>query len=109
MKRLCAGEWKCVRTSKLVNNLKISANTRAIVSEDIVVTPYDLRFPLWATWVVQIAEDALNIVGASVVVGGIAALALVFSVRMGKRGLKDSAFVLLTIEHFSSRTRVDVF
>ncbi len=66
MKRLCAAEWDCVPSVKWVNNLLVTANRRAEVGR-ITVTPYDLRFPRVAVWVVQIAEQVLNLLGAPVV------------------------------------------
>lgn len=62
MRRLCAGEWTCTESVTLVNNLKVMANTRAVVSDEITVTPYDLRFPVWTIWVVQMAEEVLRLV-----------------------------------------------
>lgn len=73
MKTLCSeGTWKCVRQTKWVNNLKLAANRRAVVSDRIVVTPYDVRFPKAAIWAVQILEDVWNIVFSSLIVGSIA-------------------------------------
>ncbi len=63
MKRLCAGTWRCVATRRYVNNLRVTGNRRALVG-DIIVTPYDLRYPRWAVWVVQIAEMVLRAVAA---------------------------------------------
>lgn len=60
MKRLCGNTWKCSQHVMLVNNLKVTANRRARVSEHIVVTPYDIRFPKVAVWVVQIVEGLWN-------------------------------------------------
>lgn len=72
----------------LVNNLKVSANTRAVVG-DIVVTPYDLRYPVWAIWLVQMAEDTINLVLASVAIGAMVAAAV--AVLYGAAG--DVVFV----------------
>lgn len=65
MLRLCSRRWSCSEHVKLVNNLKVSANRRARVSEQIVVTPYDIRFPKAAVWTVQIAEDVWNMLKLS--------------------------------------------
>eukprot|EP00171_Calliarthron_tuberculosum_P018813 IDg18813t1 len=35
MRRLCAEEWTCTASIRLVNNLKVSANTRAVVNDEI--------------------------------------------------------------------------
>lgn len=61
MKRLCATKWECTKTVKLVNNLRITANRRAVVSDRITVTPYDLRVPKIVIWVVQIAEQLFSL------------------------------------------------
>lgn len=76
MRVLCGSEWKCVRSVKMVNNLKLAANRRAKVSELVMVTPYDLRFPKAAVWVVQIAEDVMYIVVAGVVAAAAAFVAM---------------------------------
>lgn len=81
MKRLCTNKWSCVRAVKLVNNLKLSANRRAVINEDIVVTPYDIRFPVWAVWVVQIGEDILSVLCSSMALGVAAAALAAYSVR----------------------------
>lgn len=80
MKQLCAGEWQCVQTVKLVNNLKVSANTRAVITDEITVTPYDVRFPIAAVWFVQMAEDAIYLLSiaftlSAAVAGAVAASA----------------------------------
>lgn len=68
-KRLCqAAAWKCSVTKIYVNNLKISANTRARY-RDIVITPYDIRYPVALLWFVQMAEDVLQIVVTSICAG----------------------------------------
>lgn len=69
MKRLCANQWQCVESQKLVNNLKIAKNRRVQVSARIVVTPYDLRFPKAASWVAQIAEDVWYLIQNSTILG----------------------------------------
>lgn len=75
MKQLCfEGSWKCFRQIKWVNNLKVAANRRAVVSDSIIITPYDVRFPKAAIWVVQISEDALGLVASSLVIGSVAAV-----------------------------------
>lgn len=64
MRKLCVGQWNCVHVVKLVNNLKLASNRRARVNDDIVVTPYDHRFPRWTIWIVQMAEDAIELLCA---------------------------------------------
>jgi len=54
MKQLCA-TWTCVRTVKLVNNLKAFANSRFTFG-DITVTPYDIRYPRWCVWVIHLIQ-----------------------------------------------------
>lgn len=79
MKQLCAGQWKCTESVKLVNNLKVWANRRAVVDGGIIVTPYDVRFPKAASWIAQIAEEIYHFISISTVVAFIsAALAVVF-------------------------------
>ena len=65
MKRLCAARWDCVRSVKLVNNLALFANRRALVNGFITVTPYDDRFPRAAVWVAQAMEYVWNSISAS--------------------------------------------
>lgn len=77
MKRLCEGEWECVTSVKLVNNLKISSNTRARFNHRIVITPYDIRFPVSLIWLAQIAEDVAYVLFSAVVVGVATASAVV--------------------------------
>ncbi len=60
MKQLCNTGWKCTESVKLVNNLKVWANRRAIINDRITVTPYDVRFPKVASWVGQAAEEIYN-------------------------------------------------
>lgn len=60
----------------MVNNLKLAKRRRAVISDSIIVTPYDLRFPKAAIWAVQMAEDIWNLVASSVIVGSSAALAV---------------------------------
>lgn len=55
MKRLCDGTWECIRSVKLVNNLNVYKNRRAVVG-DITITPYDLRFPRAGVFLVQALE-----------------------------------------------------
>lgn len=84
MKKLCADEWECVRTVKLVNNLKVAANTRAVVNGDITITPYDLRYPIWAVWLVQMLEDVFNLLLSALLIGGVAVAGLAVSVQVQK-------------------------
>lgn len=79
MKRLCADEWQCVESVKLVNNLDIFANRRAVVSSRITVTPYDLRFPKLLVWVAQAAERLWT--QMHVALASFALLSTVFIVR----------------------------
>lgn len=70
MKRMCSTQasWNCYSDIKWVNNLKISANTRAVFNDHITITPYDLRFPVPLIWAVQMTQDALQLVLLSVYV-----------------------------------------
>lgn len=72
MKRMCAGEWECTQSVKLVNNLKVAANRRARISSDVVETPYSIRFPKVAVWAVQMLEDVWNVLALSVCSGTVA-------------------------------------
>lgn len=69
MGRLCEDEWQCRREVRLVNNLKVAANKMARFDEQIVITPYDIRFPVFLVWVAQMGEDAVNIVRTSIISG----------------------------------------
>ncbi len=82
MKRLCRTEWQCVRSVKLVNNIKARANSRVNINSRIVVTPYDLRFPTWCVWVVQLLEDTVNRCDISGITCGIAALAVLVATQL---------------------------
>lgn len=84
MKRLCNGEWECVGAVKLVNNLKVAANTRAVLENDIIVTPYDVRFPIWAVWAVQMMEDVVQLVLPSMMTGAMAVIAIIVFSRVQK-------------------------
>lgn len=59
MRRLCTSSWKCTRSTKWVNNIKARANARAVITNRITATPYDLRFPRFAVWIIQPIEDIL--------------------------------------------------
>lgn len=76
MGRKCTGDWKCIERVTLVNNLKVAANRRARVKADIVVTPYDVRFPRAAVWAVQILEDAWGMIAFSLGYGTFVSAAL---------------------------------
>lgn len=78
MKHLCAGEWKCVETKKLVNNLNLFVNTHAKISDRITVTPYDIRFPRWCVVAAQALELAWNgVSSASILIAAIFSFAAV--------------------------------
>lgn len=65
MKRLCdAAVFDCTNDVKFVNNLKVAVNRRVEISDEIVVTPYDIRFPKALIWAVQMMEDVFNLVTA---------------------------------------------
>lgn len=40
-----------------------------MVSDRIVVTPYDISFPKAAIWAVQMLEDVFNLVSSSLAIG----------------------------------------
>lgn len=80
MKKICTPHHKnqrCVTSVKLENNLKITANRRAVISDRIVVTPYDMRFPKIAVWAVQILEEIFTVQALATIVVGIATTGLV--------------------------------
>lgn len=63
MLKLCgSGTWKCTARMAYVNNMKIAAGTRLRFDEDVVITPYDDRFPVAGPWIVQMAEDVVALV-----------------------------------------------
>ncbi len=89
MKQLCNAGWKCTESVKLVNNLKVWANRRAVVNDRITVTPYDVRFPKAASWVAQAAEEVYDFVSSSIVMATVVALVLfVFGARNNKSKLQ---------------------
>eukprot|EP00171_Calliarthron_tuberculosum_P007518 IDg7518t1 len=62
MRHLCISQdWSCVYAVMPVNNLNVIKNRQVRFSKDIVITPYDIRFPRFATWVAQILENALEV------------------------------------------------
>ena len=71
MSILCK-EWDCVSTVKLVNNLKVAVNRRAKHGE-FIITPYDMRFPRWCIWTVQIGADVLHLIGIACVLSVVTA------------------------------------
>jgi len=81
MQRLCASEWRCVESVRTVNNLNVFANRRVTLDTkkkhgvDIIITPYDARFPRWCSWVAQFAYESLHLVLASWVLGALTAVA----------------------------------
>lgn len=89
MRRLCGGKWlgDCSSRVTLVNNLKIAANRRAVVG-DIIVTPYDVRFPKWSIWVVQILEDIWNMLALSVCTGSLAGVAILLLSKVEAKGIE---------------------
>ena len=80
MKELCSTEgWECISTRKLVNNLKIAENTRAVAG-DVTITPYDIRFPVAAIWAVQIFEDGFSLISSAAALAvAVAMVLLLFS------------------------------
>lgn len=60
-----------------MNILELARNRRAVVSDSITVTPYDVRFPKAAIWAVQMLEDVWHIFASSLVVGSVAAVTIV--------------------------------
>ncbi len=57
MNRLCATQWQCTSRVKLVNNLWVYGSRRVRVSDEIIVTPYDYRYPKIAVWLAQLLHD----------------------------------------------------
>lgn len=81
MGRKCVKDWKCTKRVMLVNNLKLASNRRARVSQHVVVTPYDIRFPKIGIWVVQMLEDVWNMLAFSLCSGTIAGAAILLLPR----------------------------
>ncbi len=71
MEHLCdkKGGWNCTEDMKLVNNLKVFSKRRVRYNEHIVITPYDIRFPRAAIWIVQIAEATFDLVIQAISLG----------------------------------------
>lgn len=54
MQKICdSGRWSCVRTTKYVNNLRISHNRRITIAPGVIATPYDVRYPRIASVLAQ--------------------------------------------------------
>lgn len=64
---------------KLVNNLELATNRRAVVSNRIVVTPYYVRFPKVAVRAVQMLEDVWNLLASSAAIGSVPAFTLLLN------------------------------
>lgn len=77
MGRLCRAEWECTREVRLVNNLKVAVNKMARYDDRIVITPYDVRFPVALVWLVQMMEDLVGI-AHSAVISGLAVSSVLF-------------------------------
>lgn len=53
----CQNSNKCSVEQRWVNNLRIVSNRYAVVKHDIIITPYDYRFPKFITWIVQCSQE----------------------------------------------------
>lgn len=66
MKRMCDkdGEWsgRCDADERRVNNLRLVYGRRAKYNTNIIITPYDIRFPKAAVWIVQISQEILWVI-----------------------------------------------
>lgn len=82
MGRKCAEDWQCTERVTRVNNLKVAKNRRARVSEHIVVTPYDIRFPKAAVWAVQMLEDVWNLLAVYISPGTVVGADLLLHRKM---------------------------
>ncbi len=87
MKELCApgGQWKCMENFKLVNNLKLSVNRRARVTDEITITPYDVRFPRLFIWIAQMLEDVVQLVTLAAGTGAFAAFLTLVHANMEQK------------------------
>lgn len=65
MKQLCARE-DCVQTSKYVNNLNVFKNRHVQIAPGVIATPYDVRFPQFAIWLVQGVQYSLTLVAITI-------------------------------------------
>lgn len=104
MGRLCGGEWRCTEEGRWVNNLKIAKGTRLQYDEHIVITPYDVRFPIAGIWFVQMAEDAFYLVGVTAAVAVIVSLALFAAVGGAEVPVDADAPAKFSVEPAESRT-----
>lgn len=71
------GLWKCDEDVKAVNNLHIPYGTRVRFNEDIVITPYDARFPIALTWLIHIVMDIFHLLYLSSTVACFATVVVV--------------------------------
>lgn len=98
MKRLCAGQWECMREMRWVNNLKIEYATRLKYDAHIVITPYDLRFPVAGPWTVQMGQDALRLVFMSVKLAALVVAGMFVAAAMTSGGDELADKVLVPAE-----------
>ncbi len=72
-----------MQSVKLVNNLKVAANRRAVVNGLVTITPYDARFPRAAVWGVQMVQDAAILVARCIAVAALAGTFVLLHAEIG--------------------------
>lgn len=92
MKQLCQ-TWRCVRTVKLVNNLKVFTNSRFDARDGntntiITVTAFDYRYPRWCVYVIHIVQH-FGIASYSSFALGVLALALFVMVGLRLKSIRN--------------------
>lgn len=79
LKQLCAERTTgCIESKAMVNNLKWASNRRFLVDSVFVITPYNVLFPWPLIVLVQMLEDAFNILLSSSILGVVVSIAAFF-------------------------------
>lgn len=63
MREMCTdkGAWNCSMDLRWVNNLKSHINNRAVGTNGIVITAFDVRLPKVLIWVLHILQDLVTL------------------------------------------------
>ena len=77
MKQMCTGDWTCIEAEKLVNNLNMFVNRRAMITDHITITPYDIRFPRWCVAITQATEITWNMLSSTSVLFAVSFIMIV--------------------------------
>lgn len=75
MLSLCSQQQQeCTEREMYVNNLAIAFTTRLQLTENVIVTPYDARYPIFLCWLAQMVHDSIWLISQSMFMSFIAAL-----------------------------------